>query len=424
MKKQWLVLVMVVPLLALGSMAPAQPVAAQEGGPIELEGLLHGAAFKIRVPENWNGVLLLYAHGYTTQPVTDPEIAFLGDAAQTALLSEGYALAASGFRGTGFNVEEGLWDTKELLSTFEKEVGRPEHVILYGISMGGVVTLKSIEKYPNLYSAALPLCTLGAGTAASFDHKLDYALAYDVAFGWPESWGTVGDVRDDIEFYGDVWFAKVYGEIFDGGGFNWANYPRWEFIRRVTGTSLGGYYSYSGPVAMPPAVVTMALFMTQQRAELEVRAGGAISQNVGQVYSLSPEDQAFLEGMGVPVEAWLAEMNARAVYEADPNARNYLKHYADYSGKIQVPVLMGHTIEDSICDVSNTTAYLETVQAEGNEDSLVRAYSTLPGHCNFTVPQMLTLFDATVGWLESGVPPTEEAFPAALDFAPGYSPEP
>jgi pimeloyl-ACP methyl ester carboxylesterase len=285
--------------------------------------------------------------------------------------------------------------------------------------MGGVVTLKSIETYPNRYSAAVPMCTSAGGTTVTFDHKLDYALAYDVAFGWPESWGTVADIRDDIDFWSDVWNAKVMPEIFTP-----SNHPKWEFIRRVTGTPEGGYYGYAGPVAMPPAVIAMSYFITEQRAELEMRAGGVLSQNLGRVYSLSEGDTTELEGLGIPVEAWLAEMNDRTSYRADPNARNYLKRYADYAGKIKIPVMLVHNVEDSITPVKHTTAYLETVEAEGNEDLLVRVYSDLPGHCHFTLDQMLTLFDATVGWLESGTPPAPDDFPATLDFAPGYTPEP
>jgi pimeloyl-ACP methyl ester carboxylesterase len=301
---------------------------------------------------------------------------------------------------------------------FRREVGNPEHVILYGVSMGGIIALESIERFPHLYDATVPMCGLGGGAAKGFDHKLDYALAYDVIFGWPETWGTVDDVRDDIDFYEEVWFPKAAGEVFDP-----ANYAKWEFIRRVTGTSEGGFYSYDGAMPMPPAVVAMAYFMTEQRAELEVRAGGKVSQNVGRVYALSDEDKAFLEGFGLPLEDWLDEMNARTDYRASRRARRYLRWYGDYTGWISTPVLMVHNIEDSITDVSHTTEYLEKVEAMGREDLLVRAYTSLPGHCNFTVPQMLHVFEATVDWLESGVPPAESDFPADLDFVPGYSPE-
>ena len=36
----------------------------RRGFPVELSGELKGAPFRIAVPENWNGTLFVYAHGY------------------------------------------------------------------------------------------------------------------------------------------------------------------------------------------------------------------------------------------------------------------------------------------------------------------------------------------------------------------------
>ena len=33
-------------------------------GPLDLSGELNGAPYRIRVPANWNGTLLVFAHGY------------------------------------------------------------------------------------------------------------------------------------------------------------------------------------------------------------------------------------------------------------------------------------------------------------------------------------------------------------------------
>ena len=57
----------VVGLLLLLTLAPAPLVTQAHGpavGPLDLSGELHGAPYRIRVPENWNGTLLVFAHGY------------------------------------------------------------------------------------------------------------------------------------------------------------------------------------------------------------------------------------------------------------------------------------------------------------------------------------------------------------------------
>ena len=44
--------------------AESLPIPANQVGPLDLSGELHGAPYRIRVPAVWNGTLLVYAHGY------------------------------------------------------------------------------------------------------------------------------------------------------------------------------------------------------------------------------------------------------------------------------------------------------------------------------------------------------------------------
>lgn len=41
-------------------------------GPVLEEGSIAGAAFKIEIPENWNGTLALYSHGYVAPGSPNP----------------------------------------------------------------------------------------------------------------------------------------------------------------------------------------------------------------------------------------------------------------------------------------------------------------------------------------------------------------
>ena len=388
--------------------------------PIEMQGDLNGAAYKIRVPENWNGTLLVYARGYDFGYIANPSITLsIGDTSglEDELLSRGYALAASGFSGGGYAVAEGIEDTKKLTELFVEEVGDPTRVILYGASMGTIIALKSMELYPEVYDAAVPMCDLGAGATANTDHKLDLATAYAVAFGWKNSWGDVGDVRDKLGF--SPVMKKLTKELDHAA----ENFGRFEFVRLVSHLPLGGYYQ---PAGLPyPAVLLNSLFFTLQRAEMEMRAGGPIASNVGHVYSLTEEQIEYLKELDPTLDpqAMLEEMNAMANVEAAPDARPYLADYADYSGQIQGPVLMVHNIEDPITMVQNTTVYRETVEEAGTADLLSVVYSELPGHCNMT-DQILMLFEAMDNWLDSGKPPEPGFFDTNSDFNTTFDPGP
>ena len=44
--------------------------------PLEMSGEIKGAPYIIRVPENWNGTLLVYAPGYSAEGGAAPDAAF------------------------------------------------------------------------------------------------------------------------------------------------------------------------------------------------------------------------------------------------------------------------------------------------------------------------------------------------------------
>jgi hypothetical protein len=78
-------------------------------------------------------------------------------------------------------------------------VAQPTSTILWGNSGGTVITLETAERNGGAFDGYLTTCGIGAGTPRFVDQILVLQLAYDVTFGMPSSWGTPGDVRDDID---------------------------------------------------------------------------------------------------------------------------------------------------------------------------------------------------------------------------------
>lgn len=205
-------------------------------GPVDLSGEINGAPYRIVVPAVWNGTLLVYAHGYRDKAdhpgEVDNRTADIAPnaALASALLAQGYALAGSAYKDNGWAVEEGIHDTKDLAVFFRGRVARPDRTIIWAFSMGTVIGFKSMEQFGGIFDGALCACAVGAGATSSWDGAGDLSLAYDTVFGMPSSWGTFGDVRDDIDFETEVQ-PKLFGEVS-----NPANFPGFEFIRLVTGT--------------------------------------------------------------------------------------------------------------------------------------------------------------------------------------------
>lgn len=416
-----LLLALLLPLALPGPVAVAKPLPEL---PLDLSGELNGAAYRIVVPENWNGTLLLFAHGYSPNPVTNPDVAILGAPTEVLLLEHGYALAASGFRNAGWNVEEGIWDTQQLLVFFRQNVAHPKRVLIYGMSMGSAVALNSMEMFHGLYDGAVPICGAAAGTLNA-DLKLDFTVAYAAAFGWNPNWSDIGDLPDGEE--GFLVYQQVMADFW-GNFYQLSNpdvFARFEFMRLVNDMPLGAFYAPQGAQFAPGAVLNMMLGY-YVRYELEARAGGPAAQNANHVYSLSDADRARLLGLGMTdpeMDDLLGTMNAMTNIEASRSARQYLKRF-DPDGRIMDPVLMLHNIEDPLAIVPATQVYYESVAVQGREDLLMRVYTSRPGHCNVTPDQVLALFTAMDEWLETGVAPTPDAFPEALGFVHGFEPGP
>ncbi len=172
--------------------APPALAQAHVALPLNEQGVLGGAPYNIRVPANWNGTLLVFAHGYRDKADHPGEIdnrnadaAPGGALAEEFFLAQGFALAGSAFKDNGWAVKEGIQNILALTNFFKGRVGKPDHIILWGASMGSVVTLESIEKFPGISTIAL--CTVGAGAPRTWDGATALALAYDLTFGWPSA---------------------------------------------------------------------------------------------------------------------------------------------------------------------------------------------------------------------------------------------
>ncbi|HET6669442.1 MAG TPA: hypothetical protein VFH15_04340 [Pyrinomonadaceae bacterium] len=401
----------------------AQPL--DQVGPLDLSGELHGAPYRIRVPAVWNGTLLVFAHGYRDKAdhvgEVDNRNADIAPSAalEAPLLAQGYALAGSAYRDNGWEVEGAIQDTKDLTVLFRSLVGQPDRTILYSVSLGSIIGLEIMERFGGVYDGALAMCGAAAGSTRVWDTGLDLYLAYDVVFGAPPAWGTVAEVRNDLDFDSEV-LAKLVPELS-----NPANFPKFEFLRLVSGTPGRGITPPPPPAFFPGWILTDMFFVTEARAELQRRAGGSFVQNLNHVYDLSAAERAYLNGLGVPspvIDGWLVQMNARTNIFSAPAPRNYVEHYATFNGKIKSPVLTMHTIVDPLVVVANESAYQETVALAGRSDRLFQTFTTGNGHCAFTGPQILTAVAAIDNWVRNGVKPTAATFPAALGFSPGFVP--
>ena len=383
--------------------------------PLTLVDSLDGARFKIQVPANWNGTLLLYLQGSKsgTPPaeplLTPPVLPGPEPPLADTLLSRGYALAASQVATSEWQQKAEAEDTFALTAYFRGRIGEPRRTVLLGTSLGGLAALRLIEEYPRSFDAALAACPPAAGTPARMDSMLDFSLAYDAVFGWPPAWGPIDDLTPGITFARDVNPVVPWPKP-DG-----SNRAAWEFIRLITGLSTDAFWT-TDPLQGAPGYMLNMVWATQQRETIESWAAGPIVQNFDRRYSLDAGAKAYLATLGLKADDLLEKMNARPQIGACAPCRDFAYRFATVRGALSKPVLTLHATGDGLAGVDNEGWYRDAVASRGASQLLAQAFVAGVGHCAFTATQYLTALAAVENWLDTGVRPDASSFPEAQGF--------
>ena len=132
-----------------------------------------GAAFKIVVPTTWNGDLVIWNHGYSLTQVG--QVTELGPLSAVQL-SEGYAIAASGYQQSGWALFQTKKDLQKMMKVFKKNFHTPKRIFINGQSLGGIVTDQAVETaHLGNVVGAYPMCGVHGGSI-NWNGALDIRL--------------------------------------------------------------------------------------------------------------------------------------------------------------------------------------------------------------------------------------------------------
>jgi pimeloyl-ACP methyl ester carboxylesterase len=397
----------------------ARPGLAHVRLPADLVGSLNGVDYRIRVPADWNGTLLVYTHGTRLAAMpgpASPEVApqpypLPATPFEEQLLAYGYALAGAEY---GNSQKAGAQASHALTEFFNGAMGRPARVIAWGNSLGGVVAALLLEKYPGAYDGAVANCGPLGGQAKNIDASLAYGLAYDVTFGWPaDAWGPLDDLRDDLVFATDVLPLVQWPQA--------DRYGRWEFIRLVMKLPTQAFWGVDPQFGVNFFAMQMWR-ATEVRSRLEAQYGGPVAQNLDHVYSLTDGEKDYLATLGVvDADVLLADMNARTNIQARHSARQLMETWSA-GGRLRRPLLTMHSAYDGLALTANESLFRALVDQSAAGDRLMQVFTAAPGHCSFSSAELLATLSAMEHWLDTGSRPDPSFFPAAAGFSPGYVP--
>jgi dienelactone hydrolase len=394
-------------LASLATVASAQAVVTTKTGT-----LADGATYLIEVPFPWNGTLLLYSHGYVAPGSPNPAQDTGDPETHAFLLATGFALAGSSYAHTGWAIQEALLDQMAVLDVFDSSFGHPEHTIAWGHSLGGTITAGLIQRNPQRFDAALPMCGTVAGSVATWNQALDFAFVFKTLLA-PDSPLEVTDITDPLAN-----LALAESILASASGT-----PQGQ-ARLALAAAVSDIPGWFDPTSPEPAATDFAAQVQNQflwaqntdlqfafalRAEVEVRAAGNPSWNTAVDYRRQLQNSvdrneviALYQAAGLNLDQDLETLNQAARIAANPASVDYLEQNIIFNGDLHVPVLTMHTKGDGLATNQNENAYRKTVRAAGDGALLRELFVHRAGHCLMTPAETVTALSNLLFRVDTG----------------------
>ncbi|WP_422650905.1 Alpha/beta hydrolase [Cupriavidus sp. H18C1] len=379
-------------------------------------GTLKGSGYRIEVPKQWNGKLVMYAHGYAgtgaALGVTTPSI-------RRHLIEAGYAWAASSYSKNYYDVRAGVEDTNALALAFvqiaaqnRRPLAPPSRIYIVGHSMGGHIAAAAVDQETLdtannkvRYHGAVPMCGV-LGDTELFDYFAAYQLAAQQYAGRPATAWPVNNWAEIAPAVRDALFTT----------FPSATTAQGDKVKAIVQNLTGGArpmfdQGFAGPVQN----TVWGTFGGDGTINGILNRNGVSTANI--VYQLDGDPALSAE------ETTLNEtiLRARADPEANRLRRDGLRWIPKTNARINVPVVTLHTLGDMYVPFSMQQIYKRRADAQGTAQWLVQRAIRGVSHCDFTVAEQKAAFEAMVQWEQGGPRPEgDNVLDAATVARPDY----
>jgi hypothetical protein len=375
-------------------------------------GVHGGSLYHIEVPANWNGKLVMYAHGFrgtgAALTVSNPSI-------RRYLIQNGYAWAASSYSKNYYDVRAGVEDTNALALAFtniaaanSRALPAPTRIYITGHSMGGHIAAAAVEDE----------------TFATARNKVKYHGAVPMC-------GVTGDA----ELFNQFAAMQVTAQTLAGV----PSYPthKWSEISQMVTNTLFTTFP-SAPTATGAKYLSVVKHITggeRPMFDLGIAIGGSFPSAYGTfgsdgtvsgILNKNVLDTTAYTYRIDGDEAGTAALNASVQkLTGDPDANRLrtdgLRWIPKVNGEFKVPVVSIHTLGDLFVPFSMQQVYRQRAAAKGNSSWLVQRAIRGASHCDFTVAEQAEAFDDMIKWERDGIKPAgDDVLTAATVASPTY----
>ncbi|MEV1084751.1 hypothetical protein AB0I98_42195 [Streptomyces sp. NPDC050211] len=359
-----------------------------------------GAYYAIAVPDDWNGSLVVHSHGGPDLDTGSDPARSLDDLGRwSVLVDEGYAWAGSSYRRGGYGTRMAAADTENVRRLFVEEFGEPRRTYVHGQSWGGNVAAKVVETYGTRrgpYDGALLTNGVLAGGSRGYDYRVDLRVVYQYyCRNHPRPSEPPYPLWQGLRADSTMTAAGLRARLQECTGYASAPPDRTPAQQRNLDDILA---VTKIPERTLESHLRFATFTF--RDIVHERLGGRNPfGNQGVRYSGSHDDAALNAG----VER----------FGADPSAVRDLSYDSDLTGKVTIPVLTLHAIDDPTAFVEHEAAYRATLQGAHRDRYLVQTFTREQEHSALSDAEYVNSLAALDSWVRTGRKPSPESVSAA-----------
>jgi hypothetical protein len=348
-------------------------------------GKYDGGVYRIERPDDWNGELVLWAHGYVSNGGAQGsqlrmDFPSRGSAPyRQHLIEKGFAWAASSYRCNGYVPGQGLLDTMALVDLFTKsnQGKAPSRVYLTGGSMGGHITVLGMQEFPTTFAGGLALCASGPG-------EMDFLASV----------GAAAELVSGIQF-SDETLQQDVKRLAETLGTPPAYTDKGRQLASIQVQISGGPRPFAMEGLAPRFLENAAVYFSGRNGK-EIWA--RVASNADTSYTIDA-------GLGLTAN----EINARVHRKtADAEARSARGPYEEaipFDGKLERPLMTVHNTGDLYVPITLERTLRRAVDSAGKSSLLVQRIVRSAGHCGFTPQEQLHAFDDLVAWARGGARP-------------------